>query len=270
MASETKGRVLIVAGSDSGGGAGIQADLKTVTALGGFAMTAVTAVTVQNTLGVTDVHPIPLTLVRAQIAAVTADLGADAWKTGMLGTIEAVESVAAAIDAHAAGLPVVVDPVMVAKGGHRLLDEEAVAAVRSLMTPRAALMTPNAPEAASLVGFPVEDAAAQERAGDALLRLGAKAVLVKGGHIAGPVVRDLLVTPDQSHWFESPRQHTRATHGTGCTLASAVAIGLAQGLGLAAATDRARRYVAEAIRLAPGFGAGHGPLAHGWTAKPFD
>jgi len=267
--AEARGRVLIVAGSDSGGGAGIQADLKTVTALGGFAMTAVTAVTVQNTLGVTGVHPIPLAIVRAQIDAVMDDLGADAWKTGMLGTIEAVETVAAAIDAKAQGLPVVVDPVMVAKGGHPLLENNAIAAVRALMLPRAAVVTPNAPEAAALVGFPVEDSQSQERAGEALLRLGAKVALVKGGHLEGAMVRDLLATPDQMLWFESPRQDTTSTHGTGCTLASAVATGLAQGLALPAAVDRARRYVAQAIRLAPGFGAGHGPLAHGWTAKPF-
>jgi hydroxymethylpyrimidine/phosphomethylpyrimidine kinase len=267
--ADGKGRVLIIAGSDSGGGAGIQADLKTVTALGGFAMTAVTAVTVQNTLGVTGVHPIPLEIVRAQIDAVMDDLGADAWKTGMLGTVAAVETVAAAIDAKAQTIPVVVDPVMVAKGGHPLLEETAIGAVRALMLPRAAVVTPNAPEAAALVGFPVENAAGQERAGDALLRLGAKAALVKGGHLEGPIVQDLLATPDQTLWFESPRQDTSSTHGTGCTLASAVATGLAQGLTLPQAVDRARRYVAEAIRLAPGFGGGHGPLAHGWTAKPF-
>lgn len=267
--TEAKGRVLIIAGSDSGGGAGLQADLKTVTALGGFAMTAVTAVTVQNTLGVTGVHPIPLGVVRDQVDAVMDDLGADAWKTGMLGTTAAVETVAAAIDAHALTLPVVVDPVMVAKGGHPLLEETAIAAVRRLMLPRAAVVTPNAPEAAALVGFAVEDAAGQERAGEKLLRLGAKAALVKGGHLEGPMVRDLLATPEKAFWFESPRQDTTSTHGTGCTLASAVATGLAQGLGLPQTVDRARRYVAEAIRLAPGFGGGHGPLAHGWTAKPF-
>ncbi len=267
--SASKGRVLIIAGSDSGGGAGIQADIKTVTALGGFAMTAVTAITAQNTLGVTAVHPIPLAMVRAQINAVVDDLGADAWKTGMLGTLEAVEAVAAAIDERAGLVPVVVDPVMVAKGGHPLLDARAIGAVRAAMVPRATVLTPNAPEAAALAGFPVKTATDQLRAAEALLALGAKAVLLKGGHLPGDTVRDLLFTQDGPAWFESPRIPTRSTHGTGCTLASALATGLAQGLGAHTAADRARRYVAEAIRLAPGFGAGHGPLAHGWTAKPF-
>jgi hydroxymethylpyrimidine/phosphomethylpyrimidine kinase len=264
-----KGRVLIIAGSDSGGGAGIQADIKTVTALGGFAMTAVTAITVQNTMGVTGVHAIPLDIVRAQIDAVIDDLGADVWKTGMLGTVEAVEAVAEAIDAKAGQSPIVVDPVMVAKGGHPLLETHAIGAVRALMAPRAAVLTPNAPEAAALVGFDVECAADQARAAEALLALGAKSVLLKGGHLPGETVRDLLFTQDGPFWFESPRIQSRSTHGTGCTLASAVAAGLAQGLTLPNATDRARRYVAEAILRAPGFGGGHGPLAHGWTAKPF-
>jgi hydroxymethylpyrimidine/phosphomethylpyrimidine kinase len=267
--SVPQGRVLIIAGSDSGGGAGIQADIKTVTALGGFAMTAITAVTVQNTLGVTGVHPIPLETVRAQIDAVIDDIGADAWKTGMLGTVEAAEAVAAAIDAKAGPSPVVVDPVMVAKGGHPLLEDRAVSAVRALMIPRAALLTPNAPEAAALAGFPVETQSDQLRAAEAVLSLGAKAVLLKGGHLPGDTVKDLLLSAAGPIWFESPRINTRSTHGTGCTLASAVAIGLAQGMDITAAVDRASRYVREAIRLAPGFGAGHGPLAHGWTAKPF-
>jgi len=269
MSRAPLGRVLIVAGSDSGGGAGIQADIKTVTALGGFAMTAVTAITVQNTLGVSGVHPIPLDIVRAQIDAVIDDIGADAWKTGMLGTAEMVETIAAAIDAKAGRAPVVVDPVMVAKGGHPLLEDRAIGAVRSLLAPRAALLTPNAPEAAALAGFPVETADDQARAAEALLSLGAKSVLVKGGHLPGETVRDLFMTAAGAVWLETPRIATRSTHGTGCTLASAAATGLAQGLDGEEAVERARRYVAEAIRLAPGFGAGHGPLAHGWTAKPF-
>jgi hydroxymethylpyrimidine/phosphomethylpyrimidine kinase len=256
--------VLIIAGSDSGGGAGIQADIKAVTALGGFAMTAVTAITVQNTLGVEAVHPIPIEIVRAQIDAVIGDLGADAIKTGMLGAQALVAAVAAALDAEAPHVPVVVDPVMVAKGGHPLLAEEAVDSVRRLMLPRAALVTPNAPEAARLVGFPVEDLDGQRRAGAALIALGARAALVKGGHIEGAVVRDLLVTPDGEALFESPRIETRATHGTGCTLASAIAAGLAQGLVPEPAVARARTYLMEAIRRAPGFGGGHGPLDHGW------
>ena len=179
------GRVLIIAGSDSGGGAGIQADIKAVTAMGGHAATAITAITVQNTLGVTDVFPLPLELIEAQARAVLDDIGADAIKTGMLGTAEVVERVAAILDSTAA--PAVIDPVMIAKGGHSLLAKTAIGAVRSLLIPRAALLTPNAPEAEALTGQAVESLDDQYRAAEALLELGARAVLVKGGHISGPI-----------------------------------------------------------------------------------
>ena len=260
------GRVLIIAGSDSGGGAGIQADIKTVTALGGFAATAVTAITVQNTLGVTGVRPVPPDIVAAQARAVLDDIGADAIKTGMLGDVAMVETVAALLDS-APDIPAVVDPVMVAKGGAALLADTAVDAVRRLMVPRATLLTPNAPEAAALTGLEVETGDDLRRAGDALLRLGARAVLMKGGHIAGPSVIDILMTEDGETTFEGERLDTRHTHGTGCTLASACATGLAQGLALDAAAARAWAYVAEAIRRAPGLGAGHGPLDHGWPLR---
>jgi len=260
-----KGRVLIIAGSDSGGGAGIQADIKAVTMLGGYAATAVTAITVQNTLGVTGVHPIPLDIVAAQARAVLGDIGADAIKTGMLGTIAAVETVAGLLDE--AGVPAVVDPVMIAKGGAALLDEGAVLAVRSLMIPRAALLTPNAPEAEALTGLAVHDLDGQRRAGEALLALGAGAVLMKGGHVDGPRVIDLLLTSHGETLLESERIETRHTHGTGCTLASACAAGLAQGLTLEEAVARAWAYVAEAIRRAPGLGQGHGPIDHGWPLR---
>ncbi|NWG55007.1 MAG: bifunctional hydroxymethylpyrimidine kinase/phosphomethylpyrimidine kinase [Hydrogenophilaceae bacterium] len=262
------GRVLIIAGSDSGGGAGIQADIKTVTALSAHAMTAVTAVTVQNTLGVTGVHPIPPEVVAAQIRAVMDDLGADCWKTGMLADSALVELVAAEYDARAGGAPLVVDPVMIAKGGHALLADDAVGVLRDALVPRAAVLTPNAPEAARLVGFPVEDMAAQQRAGAALLKLGARSVLVKGGHIAGPIVRDVFASADGIEAFEAPRIETRATHGTGCTLASAIAAGLAQGMAARDAIVRARSYVRAAILAAPGLGRGAGPLGHGWNAAP--
>jgi hydroxymethylpyrimidine/phosphomethylpyrimidine kinase len=180
------GRVLVIAGSDSGGGAGIQADIKTVTALGGYAATAITAVTVQNTLGVTGVHPIPLEFIAAQARAVLDDIGADAIKTGMLGDIGVVETVAVILEyaAKTGGVPVVVDPVMVAKGGASLLADSAIGAVKSLMIPRAALLTPNAPEAAALTGLTVETTDDLRRAGEALLTMGAKAVLMKGGHVS--------------------------------------------------------------------------------------
>ncbi|MDP3173889.1 MAG: bifunctional hydroxymethylpyrimidine kinase/phosphomethylpyrimidine kinase [Phenylobacterium sp.] len=259
------GRVLIIAGSDSGGGAGVQADIKAVTMLGGYAATAITAITVQNTLGVSGVHPIPLAVIDAQARAVLDDIGADALKTGMLGDAATVEAVAAILDYAAA--PAVVDPVMIAKGGASLLADAAIGAVRSLMIPRAALLTPNAPEAAALTGIGVETLDDMRRAGEALLGLGARAVLMKGGHVPGDQVVDLLLTPQGETAFEVERIDTRHTHGTGCTLASACATGLAQGLPLVEAVARAWGYVQEAIVRAPGLGAGHGPLDHGWPLR---
>ncbi|CAL1690734.1 Hydroxymethylpyrimidine/phosphomethylpyrimidine kinase [Brevundimonas subvibrioides] len=260
-----KGRVLIIAGSDSGGGAGIQADIKAVTALGGYAATAITAITVQNTLGVHGVHPLPMDLIEAQARAVLDDIGADAIKTGMLGSLAVVERVAAILDSSDA--VAVVDPVMVAKGGAALLDEDAVQAVRSLMIPRAGLLTPNAPEAEALTGLPVVDLDGQRRAGEALLTLGARAVLMKGGHVPGATVVDLLLTPRGETLLEGERVDTTSTHGTGCTLASAIAAGLALGRPLEVAVAEGWAYVAEAIRRAPGLGRGHGPLDHGWPLR---
>jgi hydroxymethylpyrimidine/phosphomethylpyrimidine kinase len=261
-----QGRVLIIAGSDSGGGAGIQADIKTVTALGGYAATAVTAVTVQNTLGVSGVHPIPLEIVTAQARAVLDDIGADAIKTGMLGDAEMVAAVAQLLDS-APGVPAVIDPVMIAKGGASLLAAEAVEAMRSLLVPRATLLTPNAPEAEALTGLACATTDDLRRAGEALLTAGARAVLMKGGHIAGERVVDLLMTDAGETAFEGERIDTRHTHGTGCTLASACATGLAQGLSLTEAVARAWDYVHEAMLRAPGFGRGHGPLDHGWPMR---
>jgi hydroxymethylpyrimidine/phosphomethylpyrimidine kinase len=260
-----RGRVLVIAGSDSGGGAGIQADIKTITALGGYAATAITAVTVQNTLGVQDVHPIPAGTVRAQARAVLDDIGADAIKTGMLGGAATVAAVAEIL--AGAPIPAVVDPVMIAKSGSALLEPEALGEFRSSMIPLADLLTPNAPEAEALTGLQVADLDGQRRAAQALLGLGAKAVLLKGGHVPGEVIVDLLVTPDGERRFEHPRIETRHTHGTGCTLASACAAGLAQGLDLEAAIGRAIAYTTEAIVRAPGFGAGAGPLDHGWPLR---
>lgn len=266
--SVPRGRVLIIAGSDSGGGAGLQADLKTVTMLGGYAATAVTAITVQNTLGVHGVHPLPVELIAAQADAVLDDIGTDAVKTGMLGSVQVVETVAAILDR--ALVPAVVDPVMVAKGGHPLLPVEAMQAVRTLMVPRAALLTPNAPEAEALTGIAVPDLDGQRRAGEAILRMGARAVLMKGGHVPGETVIDLLLTSSGETLLEGPRAETRHTHGTGCTLASACAAGLARGLPLEIAVAEAWAYVAEAIRRAPALGAGHGPIDHGWPLRPRD
>jgi len=264
--AEARGRVLIIAGSDSGGGAGVQADIKTVTALGGYAATAITAVTVQNTLGVHAVHPIPPAIVEAQARAVLGDIGADAIKTGMLGSLAVVEAVARLLDS-APGVPAVIDPVMLAKDDHALLDPAAVDALRALLIPRAALLTPNAPEAAALAGHTVATTDDLRRAGEALLGLGAAAVLMKGGHIAGDTVTDILITAAGETTFSGARLATRHTHGTGCTLASACAVGLAQGLALEAAVARAWSYTAQAIRTAPGLGAGFGPLDHAWPLR---
>lgn len=257
-------RLLIIAGSDSGGGAGLQADLKTAMAMGVYATTAVTAITAQNTLGVQRAELMPADLVRAQIDSVLADIGTDAVKTGMLGDAAIIAAVAAALPPA----PLVLDPVMVAKGGHALLRPNAVAALTGLLLPRAALVTPNVPEAEALTGLAVHDDAAQRAAGHALRAAGARAVLVKGGHLPGDTVTDWLIDADGDTAFTRPRLATRHTHGTGCTLASAIACGLAQGLGLRDAVARARAYVHRAIETAPGIGQGHGPLNHaatGWS-----
>lgn len=257
--------MLIIAGSDSGGGAGIQADIKAVTVLGGYAATAVTAITVQNTLGVSGVHAVPVEIIEAQGRAVLDDLGADAIKTGMLGDVATVEAAARLID-HAR-VPAVIDPVMIAKGGAALLPARAASAVLELLVPRAALLTPNAPEAAALTGLSVETTDDLRRAGEALLARGARAVLMKGGHVAGPRVIDLLMTADAEDLFAGDRLDTRHTHGTGCTLASACAATLAQGSSVRDAVARAWSYVREAIVCAPGLGAGHGPLDHAWPLR---
>ncbi len=257
---EPQGRVLIVAGSDSGGGAGIQADIKAVTMMGGFAMTAITAVTVQNTLGVTGIHEIPPQTVRDQMKAVLSDIGADAVKTGMLHSVEIIEGAAAEIEAGAAEAALVVDPVMIAKGGARLLAENAVDALRQILIPMATLLTPNVPEAEALTGREIKTLDGQKAAADALLGLGADAVLIKGGHLEGAIVTDVLATQEAMHTMTSPRIDTRHTHGTGCALASAIAALLSQGVEMTLAVEAARDYVHEAIRTAPGFGQGHGPL----------
>ncbi|MFA7431158.1 MAG: bifunctional hydroxymethylpyrimidine kinase/phosphomethylpyrimidine kinase [Rhodospirillaceae bacterium] len=261
MAS-TVGRVLIIAGSDSGGGAGIQADIKTVTCLSGFAMTAITALTAQNTCGVFGIHAVPEAFVRDQIRVVMEDLGADCIKIGMLATAAIIDTVADALDAYAPGVPMVLDPVMVAKGGHRLLEADAVAALKALLLPRATVVTPNLPEASVLIGRDLRTEADMLGAVDDLRALEAKAVLLKGGHLEGDDLLDLLIMPEAVSRYHGRRLDTAHTHGTGCTLASAIATGLAQGLDLPTAVSRARDYVRIAIETAPGLGHGHGPLNH--------
>jgi hydroxymethylpyrimidine/phosphomethylpyrimidine kinase len=253
-------RILIIAGSDSSGGAGIQADIKTATALGCYAMTAITAVTAQNTTGVRSIHAIPAAIVREQIDACLGDIGADAIKIGMLGTAEIVTVVAHALRAYASAIPIVLDPVMVAKGGASLIGDSAVEALKQTLLPLAAVVTPNLPEAAVLSGLPESEPVADTAV--RIRHLGVRAVLMKGGHAEGTTVTDTLFDGDAQHSFTSPRIDSRHTHGTGCTLSTAVACGLGQGMTLADAVQRAHTYVHEAIRAAPGFGAGHGPLNH--------
>jgi hydroxymethylpyrimidine/phosphomethylpyrimidine kinase len=251
---------LTIAGSDSGGGAGIQADLKTFHAHGVFGTSALTAVTAQNTLGVTAVHSIPLGVVRAQIEAVVSDLPPQALKSGMLATAELVETVADAIESHE--LPnFVLDPVMVATSGDRLLEADAEASLVTRLLPLASVVTPNLHEAQILTGLDVRSVPEMRIAAKALVELGAGAALLKGGHLGGDAV-DLLWDGSEERVWRKPRLDTPHTHGTGCTLSAAIAAGLARGLPLIYATERAVQWVARAIESAPRLGAGHGPVDH--------
>ncbi len=256
-------RLLIIAGSDSSGGAGIQADIKTASAFGVYAMTAITAVTAQNTVGVHGVHPIPANIVRDQIAHCLGDIGADAIKIGMLGTADIVRTVAEILAHEAKTMPLVLDPVMVAKGGAALLSDDAVEALKRHLMPFATVVTPNIPEALALTGIEPDSEQRARQAAEKLFALGAGAVLFKGGHGGGSVVRDMLVeSGGETFVLEANRQDTIHTHGTGCTLSSAIACELARGMPLRTAVATAHDYVQRAIRGAPGFGRGQGPLNH--------
>jgi hydroxymethylpyrimidine/phosphomethylpyrimidine kinase len=258
--------VLTIAGSDSSGGAGIQADLKTFAALDVYGTTALTAVTAQNTTGVVSVTTLPADAVTAQIEAVASDITLHATKTGMLATAAIVEAVAAAI--KELDLPlVVVDPVMVAKGGARLLDDDAVETLRRELLPEALVVTPNIPEAEVLSGLTIRSIDDVREAARRIHGLVGAAVVVKGGHRSGEQVIDLLFDGEHFSELYTPRIHTRNTHGTGCTFASAIAAYLALGHDLADATARAQAYVAGAIRHAPDIGRGHGPLDHFWNLR---
>lgn len=242
-------RILIIAGSDSGGGAGIQADIKTVTMLGGHAMTAITAITAQNTLGVSAIHAVPPEIITAQIDAVVSDLGVDAVKIGMLGTRETIACVKAALARLPTQIPVVVDPVLVATSGASLSEADTIPALHGLFS-RATLVTPNLPELDAL-------------GGEAAVLVHGCALLIKGGHAEGERLTDRLVTAtDTVAKWEDSRIATRHTHGTGCTLASAIATGLGEGMPLDQAIARARKFVRAALRAAPGLGQGHGPMGH--------
>ena len=258
---------LTIAGSDSGGGAGIQADLKTFQAFGVFGTSVITAVTAQNTVGVSHAHPIPDAIVEGQIDSVATDLRPESFKTGMLATRGVVEVVEAAIRSHR--LPAyVLDPVMVATSGDRLLDRRAEGAMRDLLLPRAAVVTPNVQEAEVLTGISISSVKEMGAAARALVDLGAGAALVKGGHLDGDVVADLLWDGSAERIWRRPRLRTGDTHGTGCTLSAAIAAALAHGTNLHDAVALAIDFVVRAIAAAPGLGQGHGPLSH-WVGTRF-
>ena len=251
---------LTIAGSDSGGGAGIQADLKTFGALGVYGTSVLTAITAQNTVSVTGVHEVPVEMVAAQIEAVLSDIGADAVKTGMLFSSDIIETVAREL-AHFRVQQLVVDPVMVAKSGDRLLRAEAVDALRRSLFPLATVVTPNIPEAETLTDMRIESASDARRAAEKIVGMGAKSVVVKGGHLPGAPV-DLLYDGREYREFSAPRIETRNTHGTGCTFASAIAAGLARGMELVEAVAAAKEFVTEALVRSFEVGQGHGPLNH--------
>lgn len=256
-------RILIIAGSDSGGGAGVQADIKTVTMLGGFATTAITAITVQNTLGVSAIHAVPQDIIAGQIRAVLSDIGADAIKIGMLGDSATIETVADCLgDVR---IPMILDPVMVAKGGAALLAEEATWALVHRLLPLATVLTPNVPELACLSETDIADEADMLLAAQELLQRGPGAILAKGGHLAGETVVDWLVSRNGQQRYAGERIESRNTHGTGCTLASAIACLVGAGVPLPEAVGQARGFVRAAIAAAPGFGAGHGPMLHNFA-----
>ena len=261
-------RVLSIAGSDSGGGAGIQADLKTISALGCYGMTAITALTAQNTLGVRAIHSVPLQMLADQIDAVIEDIGVDAVKIGMLHSADTVRTVAAAIDRHAL-TSIVLDPVMIATSGAVLIDQEAIAVLVRELFAKADVITPNLDEASLLVGRPLGNEADMEAAARRLLDMGARSVLLKGGHLAGDTVSDLLMTRGDAHWMRATRIDSPNTHGTGCTLSSAIAAHLALGSALPQAVQQARDFVRGALTAGAAVrtGAGSGPLNHGYSPE---
>ncbi|NNC37305.1 MAG: bifunctional hydroxymethylpyrimidine kinase/phosphomethylpyrimidine kinase [Acidimicrobiales bacterium] len=261
--SDKVGRVLVVAGSDSGGGAGIQADIKTCTAFGVYSATAITAITAQNTTGVQRSEALAPDLVADQMRSVLSDIGADVIKIGMLANAEIINAVADIIAKDAEDISVVLDPVLAATSGDPLLEGSAIEVLKEKLMPLADIVTPNTHEAALLTGLKIESAEDMIKAGDELIKMGAYAALMKGGHLEGKSVTDILVSEEGNQMMNAPRIHSRHTHGTGCTLASAVASMMAQGAPLEIAVMEAREFVFEAIRSAPKLGKGNGPLNHG-------
>lgn len=254
-------RTLTIAGTDSGGGAGIQADIKTFTVLKTYGTAVITCVTAQNTLGVNGVYPLTPDQVAAQLDAVLSDIGTDAAKTGMLYDTGIIEVVADRIRRYGV-TNLVIDPVMIAKGGHPLLLPEAQQALKELLLPLARVVTPNLPEAEALTGIRITTPDQMIAAGSRLLDMGAQAAVVKGGHMVDGAAEDLLITPEGTEWFHAPRTETRHTHGTGCTFSAAIAAGLASSLTLRDAVAQAKAFITLAIQKAPGIGAGHGPTNH--------
>ncbi len=260
-------RVLSIAGSDSGGGAGIQADIKSISACGAYAATAITAITVQNTVGVTAVHAVPNEIIAGQIEAVLSDIGADAIKIGMLHSADVVDVVVAALDRFKPA-NVVLDPVMVSTSGHRLIEESAIEQLKSELIPHCTLLTPNIPEAEILLGKKISKQADMEVTAHALVEKYGVAVLLKAGHLTEDILTDILVERDGTlHTLTSMRLYTRNTHGTGCTLSSSIAAFLAQGLTLSQSVESAKRYLTEAIVSGAKYeiGAGHGPVDHNYN-----
>lgn len=257
-------RALTIAGSDSGGGAGIQADLKTFSALGVYGMSAITAITVQNTVTVSGVQDIDPLVIRGQIEAVLADIGADGIKIGMLSQIATIEAVREGLAAYATTIPIVLDPVMISKSGCHLLQPEAISALKEQIFPLATLVTPNLMEAEALLGRPIKTLEEMENAARELTTLGSKGTLVKGGHLAGDAT-DILFWEGQIYCFPSPRIETSHTHGTGCTLSSAITAYIAKGFSVDAAVGKAKEYIVGAINHSMPIGQGHGPVNHFWN-----
>jgi hydroxymethylpyrimidine/phosphomethylpyrimidine kinase len=252
-------RILIIGGSDSGGGAGIEADIKTVTLLGGYAMTAITAITIQDTQKLWLLEPVPSRIVRLAIEVAVQDIGVDVIKIGMLGSSALIKDIAAVLPLD---VPLILDPVLVSTSGATLVPEGAIEALRKYLLPRSLLVTPNLPEAVALTGIQVTTGAEAVQAAEALRLMGAQAVLIKGGHAAEVTVVDMLVTAQETMKFSHPRIATRHTHGTGCALASAIATGIGQGLDLPDAITRASKFLQAALKNPPGYGKGHGPIGH--------
>ena len=262
-----QGRVLIIAGSDSGGGAGIQGDIKTVSALGGYAATAITAITSQNTQEVRDIYALPPHVAASQISAVLDDIGADAIKTGMMWNADIVAAVVEALDRGAEDIPIVVDPVAIASSGKSLLSVGGAGGVKAELILRATLVTPNIPEAEALTGMKIRSKSDMIHAGEMMLSLGPRSVLITGGHLEGESVIDVLVDENGILPFVGSRIDAQNTHGTGCALASAIATGLAQGLPMIEAIERARAYVRGALESALDIGHGSGPINHGFEQE---